>query len=194
MESTAAPQPPGDTPPNESPQWSRPASNTPNPVFYNNQGLRSGWRILVYLCLAFLLWGIELVVVSIFIDGRDRNKISTIILGEAMMFLAAFGAALLMAKVERQPISVYGLPSQGTFGKRFWQGMLIGICEISLIVGCMAVFHAYSFGSLSFHGAQILKWGVLWLIAAILIGLSRPRSLSSPRNSTARSPPSGAAT
>jgi len=49
--------------------------------------------------------------------------------------------------------------------------MLIGICEISLIIGCMAAFHSYSFGALSFRGAQILQWGALWLTAAILIAL-----------------------
>jgi len=170
MDSTTAPQtPPSDSPSNES--WNQPAPNSPNPVFYNKQGIRSGWRILVYVCLTLLLYGIELVPVSFALRAQDPYKISTIILGEAMVFLAAFGAALLMARIEAQPISIYGLPVEGAFGKRFWQGMLIGICEISLIVGCIAAFHAYSFGPLSFHGAQILKWGALWLIAAILIAL-----------------------
>ena len=170
MDSTTAPQTPQkDSPSSES--WNQPAPNLPNPVFYNQQGIRSGWRILVYVCLALLLYGMELVPVSFLLRAQDPYRISTIILGEAMVFLAAFGAALLMARIEAQPISIYGLPVKGAFGKRFWQGMLIGLCEISLIVGCIAAFHSYAFGSLSFHGAQILKWGALWLIAAILIAL-----------------------
>jgi len=170
MDSTTAPQTPqSDLPPNES--WNQPP-NSPNPVFYNKQGIRSGWRVLVYVCLTLLLYGIELVPVSFVLRAQDPYKISTIILGEAMVFLAAFGAALLMARIEAQPISIYGLPVEDAFGKRFCQGMLIGICEISLIVGCIAAFRSYSFGALSLHGAQILKWSALWLIAAILIGLA----------------------
>ena len=167
MDSTTAPQ--SDPPANES--WNQPAPNLPNPVFYNKQGIRSGWRILVYVCLTLLLYSFELVPVSFLLRAQDPYKISTIMLGEAMVFLAAFGAALLMARIEARPVSIYGLPAREAFGKRFWQGMLIGICEISLIVGCMAAFHAFSFGALSFHGAQILKWGALWLVAAILIAL-----------------------
>src|SRR5438046_4612580 len=99
--------------------------------------------------------------VSFHLRSHNPYKVSTIFLGEAMVFLAAFGAALLMARIEAQPIAIYGLPLEGAFGRRFWQGMLIGICEISLIVGCIAAFRAYSFGALSFGGAHIVQWGAL---------------------------------
>jgi membrane protease YdiL (CAAX protease family) len=36
----------------------------------------------------------------------------------------------------------------------------------------MKLFDAYSFGNLSFHGAKILQWALLWLVACILIGLA----------------------
>ena len=155
----------------QSPQSDSPPPSSPNPVFYNNQGLRSGWRILIYFCLALLLYGVELVPVSFLVRAPRPYSLPTIMLGEAMLFLAAYGAALLMARIEDQPGAVYGLPLKEAFGKRFWQGMLIGICEISLIVGCMAAFRAYSFGPLAFHGLKILQWGILWLIAAMLIAL-----------------------
>lgn len=154
------------------PQSDSPAPGSPNPVFFNKQGLRSGWRILVYVCLAALLfYGVEAALVSSFLPAQNQFKVSTIILGEGTFFLAAYGAALLMARVEGRPSAVYGLPLKEAFGKRFWQGALIGIGEISLIVGCMAAFRAYSFGPLAFHGAKILQWGILWLIAAMLIAL-----------------------
>src|SRR5882672_4557715 len=108
MDSTAAPQTPqSDSPSNES--WNQPPPSSPNPVFYNKQGIRSGWRILVYVCLTLLLYGIELVPVSFVLHAQDPYKVSTIILGEAMVSLAALGAALLMARIEAQPVSIYGL-------------------------------------------------------------------------------------
>ena len=90
---TAPPTPQSDSPLNES--WNQPP-NSPNPVFYNKQGIRSGWRILLYVCLTLLLYGIELVPVSLLLRAQNPYKVSTIILGEAMVFLAAFGAALLV--------------------------------------------------------------------------------------------------
>jgi membrane protease YdiL (CAAX protease family) len=172
MDFTTSPQSPqSDSPPGESGQLSQPAPRALNPFFYKQQDLRSGWRILIYFCLALLLYGVELVPVSFLVPAPRPYTLPTIMLGEAMLFLAAYGAALLMARIEDQPSAVYGLPLQGAFGKRFWQGMLIGIGEISLIVGCMAAFRAYSFGPLSFHGAKILQWGILWFIAAVLIAL-----------------------
>jgi membrane protease YdiL (CAAX protease family) len=148
------------------------AAPSPNPVFYNERGLRAGWRVFIYLCLAFLLYGIKLIPAAFLVPKRPNQlAVTTIIAGEAMIFAAAYGAALFMARIEARESGAYGLPIRNAFGKKFWQGMLIGICEISLIVGCMALFGAYSFGPLAFHGAKILEWGALWLVAAVLIGL-----------------------
>ena len=74
-----------------------------SPVFYNNQGLRSGWRIVVYLFLTLVLYGIEFVPASFLPRPQNGFKVSTIMLGEAMFFVAAYGAALLMARIEALP-------------------------------------------------------------------------------------------
>jgi len=173
MDFTAAPGPsqPDQNSERRAP-WSAAGTPKPNPVFYDDAGLRSGWRIFIYLSLSLLLYGIELIPASLLLPVRGKPlAVSTIIVGEAMVFAAAFGAALFMARIEGRDSGGYGLPFRNAFGKRFWQGMLIGICEISLIVGCMAAFGAYSFGPLAFHGAKIMEWAALWLVAAILIGL-----------------------
>src|SRR5262249_18266492 len=116
-------------------QWSKPGP--PNPVFFNERGLRSGWRIFIYACLGLLLYGVELIPASFLFPKRPNPfAVSTIIAGEAMVFAAAFGASILMARIEARDSGAYGLPFRSAFGKRFWQGMLIGICEITLIVGC----------------------------------------------------------
>ena len=173
MDFEAAPESPHETAsPGQGPRSSAPAPPPPNPVFFSAQGLRAGWRIFIYVCLGLVLYGVELVPASfLFPRLSSAFAVSTIIAGEAMVFAAAFGAALLMARIEARDSGTYGLPFRNAFGKQFWQGMLIGICEISLIIGCMALFGAYSFGPLAFHGAKILQWGVLWLVAAVLIAL-----------------------
>jgi len=151
---------------------SAPSPVRPNPVFFNEHGLRSGWRIFIYTWIGLLLYGVELIPASFLFSPRSNPfAVSTIIAGEAMVFAAAFGAALLMARIEARDCGIYGLPFRSAFGKRFWQGMLIGICEISLIIGAMALFRAYSFGPLAFHGAKSVQWGAFWLVAGIFIAL-----------------------
>jgi hypothetical protein len=69
-----------------------------------------------------------------------------------------------MSLIEQRPVGVYGLPAQGAFGGLFWQGSLFGLCEILALVGLIAAFHGYSFGSLAEHGADIAKWALLWSV------------------------------
>jgi uncharacterized protein len=171
MDLQGTPRAPQEESPEQTSPPNLPQASSPNPLFYNEQGIRSGWRILIYLSFGLLIYGVELVPVSFFYRVQDPFSVASIIAGETMMFTAAFGAALIMARLEDRPSGEYGLPLRAAFGKRFWQGVLIGLCEISLIVGAMAALHAYSFGNLSFHGGKILQWGGLWVVAAILIAL-----------------------
>ena len=171
MDFQTAPNPPQSESPEQISSPNLPETSPPNPLFYNEQGIRPGWRILIYIFFCLLFYGVELVPVSFFYRVQNPFSVAAIIVGETMMFTAALGAALVMSRLEGRPSGEYGLPALSAFGKRFWQGMLIGICEISLIVGVMAALHAYALGSLSFHGAKILQWGGLWLVAAILIAL-----------------------
>ena len=172
MDFQTAPNPPQSESPEQISPPNLPETSPPNPLFYNEQGIRPGWRLLIYLSIGLLFYGFALIPVSLFHSGQNQYSISVIILEEAVSFVAAYGSALCMARLEERPGGVYGLPKRFAFGKRFWQGMLIGFCEISFIVGATALFGAYSFGSLSIHGTKILQWAVLWLVASVLIGLS----------------------
>jgi uncharacterized protein len=157
--------------PEIAPQQNQPAPGFTSRIFQNETGIRSGWRILIYLALALLFFALAYIPIIALYQPHDANSVGAILTGEAAMFAGAFGAAVAMARIEQRPIGTYGMPLYSAFAKRFWQGMLIGICEISLIVGAMKFFGCYSFGSLSFHGAKIVEWGLLWILTAVLIGL-----------------------
>jgi len=90
---------------------------------------------------------------------------------EGFSFAIVFGAALIMARIEGRSPGVYGLPLRGAFGKLFWQGCLIGLIEISILIGLIAAFGAYSFGGLALHGKELLRWGMLWAVFFIFVGL-----------------------
>ena len=155
------------------PQEFKPNPSSPNPVFFNESGLRAGWRLLLYISIGAFLYLFEIIAISMhYRTAPSQFLVSTVILGELISLIAAYSPALVMAKIEQCPAGFYGLPVSSAFGKRFWQGALVGIGEISLLVGAMALFGAYSFGNLTFHGAKILQWGFVWLVASILIALS----------------------
>ena len=129
--------------------------------------------MLLYLSIGAFLYLFEIIAISLhYRTALNQFLVSTVVLGEVMTFIAAYSPALVMARIEQCPPGAYGLPLKSAFGKHFWQGMLVGTCEISLLVGAMALFGAYSFGSLTFHGAKILQWGLVWLGASVLIALS----------------------
>lgn len=113
------------------------------------------------------------VIVQQFITIKiDSLSPQYLFLEEIAGFASAYGAALLMARLERRPASLYGLPMRHAFGKLFWQGVLLGLGEVTVLISLIAAFGGYSFGRLAMHGANLLGWGVFWAVAFVFVGLS----------------------
>ena len=66
----------------------------------------------------------------------------------------------------------YGLPRQGAFGSRFWQGAAWGFLQLTLLLIGMHLLGGYSFGALSLHGPEILKYAALDAVGFLFVGLS----------------------
>ena len=142
-------------------------------IFFRQDGLRAGWSLLLYAAFGFMIW-YPLAMVVTLIGGFQEGSYSpqSLALGEFVSFTAAYGAALAMARLERLPAGVYGLPLSQAFGKSFWQGVFLGLCEVSVLVGLIAAFGGYSFGNLALHASGLIGWGLLWAVAFVLVGLS----------------------
>jgi membrane protease YdiL (CAAX protease family) len=138
-------------------------SGFPGNLFLNKNGVRAGWRLLIFAAVFFVLWSVSIVLLSQFFRSeRGVFSPSFQFFGKLASFLAAFFAAWIMSRMEERPMGIYGLSERGAFGKSFWQGSLFGLCEVSVLVGAIAVFRGYSFGSLAEHGAEIVKWALFW--------------------------------
>jgi len=166
-----------------------PSSSAPDPsafrleallarLFLNDSGLRSGWSVLLYLAIWYAaLWTFTAIAVNIFLPlfpGLDLSFFSpaSVLIQEFLGFAACMGAAVLISKLEQREIGLYGLPLQQALGKRFWRGVILGFFEILLLTGLIAAFGGYSFGLPVMHGASILRWGTVWALAFLLVGLS----------------------
>lgn len=150
-----------------------PPEGVASKIFFGQDGLRAGWSLLLYTAFGLMIWyplAMVFLVVGAFREGPYSPQ--AVAFGELMSFAAAYGAALAMARLEGLPAGVYGLPWSQGVGKSFWQGVLLGLCEVTLLVGLIAAFGGYSLGSLALHGTGLLGWGLLWAVAFLLVGLS----------------------
>ena len=93
-------------------------------------------------------------------------------LQEALLFAAALLPVWLLARLEHRPAGDYGLPARELFGSRFWQGCLLGLAEISVLVGAIALFGGYRFGTLALRGpGAMMAWLVFWFAFFVVVGL-----------------------
>ena len=143
-----------------------------NKIFLNQAGLRSGWRLLIYSGFVLGLGFAGGIILPEFVRPHSSgSSLGFWFPYEILSFGAAFGAALIMAQIEHRVPDVYGLPLRGAFGKLFWQGCLLGLVEVSALVGLIAACGGYSFGNLALHGIVLLRWGILWAILFVFVGL-----------------------
>ena len=161
-------QDPSPTPPFQAP----PREGILSKIFLNDKGVRGGWRLLIYAAfVAGLGFGGGLVLRQFVRPSHGVLSPGYMFIQEAFSFSVIFAAAVIMAQIERQSVGVYGLPLKGAFGKLFWQGCLIGLVEVSALVGLIAAFGGYSFGDVALHGKELLRWGVLWAVFFVFVGL-----------------------
>jgi len=148
------------------------AGNTLRQIFLGPQGVRAGWRLLIFLALVGVL-----LTASIPLQGLAVRRFGmafsppNVIFGETVTFSIIVIVTLIMGRFECRRLSDYGLPVRLALGKQFWSGALWGFAMVSVIVALMASSHAYSVGGLALSPAGVLKFGLLWGVAFLLVGL-----------------------
>jgi uncharacterized protein len=149
-------------------------------IFLGSDGLRAGWRLLIFLVMVgVLLAGFVLIRsggVRGFLDEQRSGAtiiVTPLLLGgsEAIAFLILCVAALIMAKIEHRRFSEYGLPWRQALGKDFWRGAFGGFLALSGTLLIIFLLHGFRISGLALHGPAILFSVVEWGIAFVLVGL-----------------------
>ena len=149
-------------------------------IFVGPNGLRAGWRLLIFAALfGGLFAGATLIRFGGIQGVRDaqRNLGQTIHTplfmgkGQAIAFLLLCVATLIMGKIEGRKFSEYGLPLRQALRKDFWVGSLIGFLALSGTLFTMFLFHGFRVTGLALHGAAILSSAVEWGITFLIVGL-----------------------
>jgi len=134
--------------------------------------LRAGWRLLVYLLLVLGGGAIVMLGLRLFLTPKRGVPTAVILLSQELVgFALVYGAALVMSRLERRSVGAYGLPMSEALGSKFWLGSLFGLLEVALLIGLIAAFGGYSFGSLALQGSEIVQWGLFHLLLFFFVGL-----------------------
>ena len=150
-----------------------------NLVFYNDHGLRSGWRILIFLAILRALFTVVSVSVGLLLGkGSPRVEASgppsplRMALGEFVLFLLIALAAWIMSKIEHRNAGVYGLPLDRSAVSRFLIGYLLwGFLPLALVLLLMRGLGVFCFGTISVRGWDALYWAAAWGLVFLAVGL-----------------------
>jgi len=142
----------------------------PQNIFKGANGLRAGWRLLIYAALVFVLGYLANKIADAALHNwqPDPENVTNAIVYFAVVLCALLLAALIMARVEGRSLADYGLPWRRAFCGQFWQAWAIGFVSLTLLLVVLRLAHAYSLGSVQIHGVDILKYGLLWAATLIL--------------------------
>jgi uncharacterized protein len=154
--------------------------STPRKIFFGPNGLRAGWRLLIFVSMLFGLQYLilqkalpRIPVVAHFLaevraDGVLTPQFQLVI--ELAAFAIIFLTTAIMGRIEKRPFGVYGIPRNGAFGKFFWQGVLFGFAYETFEMVAIWACGGYSFGTLALSGMALVKYAVLWAMVFLLVG------------------------
>ena len=143
-------------------------------ILWNDRELRAGWRLLVYLLLAFLFTTVAtFAAVMLHLPQISRAAVTagSILTQDGLGVLAALAAAAIMAMLESRRFGDYGLPLAGAFRAPFWQGAAWGIGMITAMLLLIRSFGGFSFGTVALQGSAIWSYAALWGVAFLIVGL-----------------------
>jgi uncharacterized protein len=147
-------------------------------MLFGNQGLRAGWSVVIFVALyyAFREFGrifLGTIYATIFPDlWKEGFSVRTAILGESVPLFGLIGAAVVIAWIEGRKGNLLAFNLTGS--RRLFNfvfGLAVGFAALSGLIGGLAWGGWLQFGPISLSGIGILKYGVLWAVAFLLVGL-----------------------
>ena len=150
-------------------------------IFIGPNGVRAGWRFVMYILLfaglIYLFQGVMKLIPSFveIVRTGQREGILTPqfqFIFESTIIAAAFAAAGIMARFEKRPFGAYGIPLEKAFGKLFWQGVLWGLAFETAGMLIISALGGFSFGNLALSGGALVKYAILWAIGFAMVGIA----------------------
>lgn len=145
-------------------------------IFIGADGLRAGWSLLIFIALmAIVMIGVNRLGHRFFPASKSPEtgksaSLRFLYFAESLPFLATVLVTWIMSKIERRPSSVYGLGGTRKL-PHFFAGLVWGILCLSLLVLILWKNGLLVIDSRLLFGGDVLRYGALWLVGFLLVGL-----------------------
>jgi membrane protease YdiL (CAAX protease family) len=137
-------------------------------IFIGPDGLRAGWRLLIYLAtFAALYAGLSMVVQLI--HPKPFPLMWLLLVGDSLLLVSALLPVLVMMRLESRRFGDYGLPLQEAFGRLFWIGWAWGLASLTLLMILMRAARVFYFGSVTLHGVRMVKFALFYAVAFLIV-------------------------
>ncbi len=142
-------------------------------LFIGPNGLRAGYRFVLYVLAAMVLQNVlQLVVINGFgytpAEGFDPVDF---LLSDGIGFASLMLALFVAARLEKRRMGSYGFPLRGAFGALWWEGMLWGALAVIATMGMVMAAGGATIPGFALHGAALARSAVLWLVTMVVLGL-----------------------
>lgn len=143
------------------------------PIFANDQGIRAGWRALMFVGLYVALRVATQSTLGslIAISESEPNAPLHPLIRELCAALVVFFATWVMARIERRNLFSYGYIDPGKL-LRLVSGVAWGFLSLSLLIGILWQRGYLVFDGLALNGIAILKYGIASALMFTLVGIT----------------------
>ena len=144
-------------------------------IFLGKDGLRAGWSLLIFIAM-FAATAYCVRVIGHRLYPSDEEAAATAIpplmaiLIEGLNFLVVLLITWIMSKIERRPASVYGFGDKRKL-PHFFAGLAWGVTCLSVLVLALWQTGLLLIDSRVLFGSNILRYGSVWLLGFLLVGL-----------------------
>ena len=158
-------------------------------VFFGADGLRAGWGLLLYIAILFALGRtahyVQTAIRQHSSDAAAASKTGgensstnasqpmeprSAILGEGVGLVLVLLTTFILSRVERRSFGIYGLGGR-TRLPQFLAGLCWGVVCLSLLVGSLRWMGFLQFDGRLLGPEAALRYGALWAIGALFVGL-----------------------
>ncbi len=146
-------------------------------LFIGDKGLRAGWGILLFVLLCF---GSNYIISILHLlpsqphttpaqSAPELAPISSIV-SEGVMLLLVSLATLILSRIERRPVSVYGLGGSGRL-RLFVHGLFWGLVLLSVLVLVLWKAHLLVFDRELLASVAIIRYAAVWAFGFLVVAL-----------------------
>lgn len=149
-----------------------PANGRVRRIFVGEDGIRIGWRALLFITIYLILSTLMTGALGHFVELEPRGPLppTLVLIQESSDLLAMFAAVWIMSRVENRPLLSFGY-SGDHLAIRLVSGVAWGIFGLSTLVALLWRTHLLVFSGWSLTGVAGLKYGLAWAFIALLVGI-----------------------